>query len=108
MVIHATLSNCSLGKPLFLSTNNVSFFIEKVHDKILTISILPEESLKTISQMLSGFFEKGSNMYGFDAIIVKTSHATLTVYPHNKTKEIEKLLENLTRITAYIWEDSDS
>ena len=107
MVIHAILSNCTLCKPLFISTNNVTFFFEKVNDGILTISTLPNESLNDIAQMLAGFFEKGSNMYGFEGITVKTLHATLTVYPNTTAKEIKERLLNLTRIAAYIWADDD-
>lgn len=107
MVIHATLSNSTLGKPLFISTNNVTFFFEKVSDGILTISTLQIESLNDIAQMLAGFFEKGSNMYGFDGITVKTLHATLTVYPNNTAREIKERLVKLTSISAYTWLDDN-
>lgn len=107
MVINATLSNCTLGKPLFISSNQVSFIFESAKNDILTISTLPEQSFKAIAQMISGFFEKGSNMYGFRTIVVKTPRATLTAYPKDTSKHLEELLIRLTNISAYIWEDSD-
>ena len=88
-------------------TGNVSFVIEIAIDGILTIQTFPNQSLKAISQMVTGFFEKESNMYGFKKIMLKTDHASLFIYPTDTAKKIEEALLRLTEISAYIWEDSE-
>lgn len=108
MVIHATLLNCTLGKPLFISSNQVTFFFEKSENNTITITIFQDESFKNISKMLVGFFKKGSNMYGFNEIILNTIHTTIRILPNDTENKIEQDLLNLTRMAAYTWEDTDT